>query len=954
MSAPDPGFELVEGTLRLRTGDRLDRFLVLDDLGGSLRPVGGTRHAVEVHAGIEVALRLEPMPEESLDDFLAAYDMARRQALREVTLPGMIWAGWSQGIGWVATHWVHGVDGRDLANSGVMTPALVASIFLDLALALSELHGHGLVHGDICPWNLRLDPEGKLALVGHLPVPHGASTPALSPSGERVRFAAPERFPEGPPTPTGDVFTLGMTAWALLWGIDSLPATTLEGAGPRLAGLCRDLRESRSFAALPPDLRMALELCLEPDPEVRPQSATQLLLRLEDALHVRAARRDAARARLAADARRVADMIRPRGLAAARRALDEGSPLAAAARLRRAVAPAPPLAGSAELASARDIQREVIWSTFRALDDDDLDEVGLRVAACVLARRAAEGMDSELLASMARRRAVDLAQDAPDGGTLEQHRKSLVAALEEHPSDPNAALLLAVTAPTFEWQPQETASAFRARLMLAAGAQQAGLYYLAQDLSRSPIPRGLAQRIAEVATELADRELAADEAAEEREPPSLEELAGAHVPVVTVPVMNHDQLEEADVEFTRGQVLVREARIGEAAKIFRGLLARGALHQEHFYAAICSELRALMWKALSQKVDEEDHLEAMRVIWDLTRDLELDTLQPLAARLWLGALRPGPGRLAKIEELLELSPRSVILRQAAVQEARTLGEEELWAQHLVEAGFLFLERMDLEAASRMFMGAKAVVADGRVEEGMVQVFQAGIQVARAAQKLRELEEILANDPGPPAEDFRRVREFLREFPYYRPAAERIVELARDDGRPLPASLAHMRLAQDAFLRGRDMEARRHLRDILSIEYGNDEALLYLASLDPPGLGAPEDVPLLRVWLLRREALHEAARYRARRELRDGPEDRPYLDLLAGICEDLGDDPTPYLVALCVQDLREGKVEEGREKLREALGYAPEPGEAVRQFLDVPEIWQAFRPWDLIPDMAEEA
>jgi hypothetical protein len=745
-----------------------------------------------------------------------------------------------------------------------------------------------------------------------------------------------------------------MTAWALLWGVDSLPAVTLEEAPTRLARLGAELRGSGAFAMLPEDLRRAFDLCLDPNPASRPASATQLLPRLQEALQARATRLGSVAARLANDAIRTADLSRPLGLAAARRALDEGSPLAAASRLRRAVAVAPPMPGGAEMTSARDLQRELLWSTFRDRDADDTEEAGRRVASCLLARRAAEALGSDLLTSLARRRAVDLGPDASDGSDLDQHREAILATLRDNPADPNAALLLAVSSPQAALEDDETLAEFRSRLLLEAGAVQAGLYHLTQGLTRSPLRKGLAQRIAEVATELSDRELAAEEAAEELEPPTLEELAGAHVPVVTVPVMSHDQLEEADVEFTGGQVLVREGRLGEAAGVFRGLLARGALHQEHFYAAICGELRALMWKALSCHEDEEDHLETMRVIWDLTRDLKLDTLQPLAARLWLGALRAGPGRLAKIEELLEFTPRSVILRQAAVQEARGQGDERPWARHMVESGFLFLERMDLEAASRSFMAAKAILpSDPRVEEGMGQVFEAGIQTARAAQALRELEEILANDPGPPAEDFRRVQEFLREFPYYRPAAERVVELAQDDGRPLPASLAHMRLAQDAYLRGRDQEARRHIRDILAIEYGNDEALLYLASLDPPGLGAPEEVSMLRVWLLRREGLLEAARYRARRELRDGPEDRPYLEILAAICEDLGDDPTPYLVDLCVLDLREDRVEEGRAKLQEALGFAPDPGKAVRQFLDVPEIWQAFRPGDLLADLDDD-
>jgi WD40 repeat protein/class 3 adenylate cyclase len=161
--------------------------------------------------------------------------------------------------------WVEGVNlSRLLADEG--RPGLPVSSVLrwtaQAAEALTALHQHGVVHGDVKPANLIVDSNGRVVLVdlGSSSVP---TTEA--PRGGTPGFRAPEIAAGAPADRVSDVFSLAATAFTLLTG--SAPT----GKRPSWDGVPADVAER---------LEAALRTGLSIDPARRPATPGELVERL--------------------------------------------------------------------------------------------------------------------------------------------------------------------------------------------------------------------------------------------------------------------------------------------------------------------------------------------------------------------------------------------------------------------------------------------------------------------------------------------------------------------------------------------------------------------------------------------------------------------------------------------------------------------------------------------------
>jgi class 3 adenylate cyclase/WD40 repeat protein len=161
--------------------------------------------------------------------------------------------------------WVDGVDlARLLVDGG--RPGLPVSSVLhwiaQAAEALTVLHQHGVVHGDVKPANLILDRTGRIVLVdlGSSSAPRTAAT-----GGGTSGFRAPEVAAGAPAVRASDVFSLAATAFTLLTG------TVPTGARPAWAGLPADVAAR---------LESALRAGLAIDPARRPATPGELVERL--------------------------------------------------------------------------------------------------------------------------------------------------------------------------------------------------------------------------------------------------------------------------------------------------------------------------------------------------------------------------------------------------------------------------------------------------------------------------------------------------------------------------------------------------------------------------------------------------------------------------------------------------------------------------------------------------
>ncbi|TDC06874.1 serine/threonine protein kinase, partial [Streptomyces sp. 8K308] len=180
---------------------------------------------------------------------------------------------------WLATLYVPGGSLADrVAREGPLPAHEAARVGAQLAEALTEIHGHGLVHRDLKPGNVLLAEDGVRVIDFGI-------TRALSDSHRLTEdgavlgsppFMAPEQLTGGAEVTTAaDVFALGAVVAFAATGHSPFEAGGLPGGDP-LAVAYRVVHEEPELGDLPPALRDLVSLCLAKDPERRPAVASLL------------------------------------------------------------------------------------------------------------------------------------------------------------------------------------------------------------------------------------------------------------------------------------------------------------------------------------------------------------------------------------------------------------------------------------------------------------------------------------------------------------------------------------------------------------------------------------------------------------------------------------------------------------------------------------------------------
>ncbi|MFC0529217.1 serine/threonine-protein kinase [Phytohabitans kaempferiae] len=163
------------------------------------------------------------------------------------------------------------VDGEDLRRrirrSGPVPPAVAANIVAQVADALAHLHERGIVHADVKPGNLVVPADGGPVRVVDFGVARRTDdTPSVS-IHATPEYAAPEVVSGAAPSPTADVYALGIVLFELLCG-----RSPFRGGGPlqvlRRHGMCAAVPPP----GLPPVVWPIIEECLAPDPAHRPEA----------------------------------------------------------------------------------------------------------------------------------------------------------------------------------------------------------------------------------------------------------------------------------------------------------------------------------------------------------------------------------------------------------------------------------------------------------------------------------------------------------------------------------------------------------------------------------------------------------------------------------------------------------------------------------------------------------
>ena len=171
-----------------------------------------------------------------------------------------------------------------LADDDRLSTAEAVSIALDVAAALAAAHAAGIVHRDVTPGNILLDPDDGARLTDFGIALGGAGTngePALTATGQLVgtlRYLAPEQLRGAPADPASDVHALAAVLYEMLAGRPAYPAASPVALAEAQA------RGVDPIPSVPPALDQAVRRGLAPDPADRPADAAAFAADIQAAI----------------------------------------------------------------------------------------------------------------------------------------------------------------------------------------------------------------------------------------------------------------------------------------------------------------------------------------------------------------------------------------------------------------------------------------------------------------------------------------------------------------------------------------------------------------------------------------------------------------------------------------------------------------------------------------------
>lgn len=163
---------------------------------------------------------------------------------------------------------------QTLLDQGPIAPPLAVRIFAQIGQALDELHRQKIVHRDVQPQTILVEPDGRAYLTGFSLAwtPDGPDLSQLDEADYLTPYAAPEQtFEERTPEPSLDIYALGAVLYHMLTG-DVPPGTGIEP----------ESLAKRDVELVPAD--KVVRRMLAPQPQLRYPSAAQAAAALRGAL----------------------------------------------------------------------------------------------------------------------------------------------------------------------------------------------------------------------------------------------------------------------------------------------------------------------------------------------------------------------------------------------------------------------------------------------------------------------------------------------------------------------------------------------------------------------------------------------------------------------------------------------------------------------------------------------
>jgi eukaryotic-like serine/threonine-protein kinase len=191
--------------------------------------------------------------------------------------------GQSDGVKFITMDFVEGCDlHRLLLEKGKFPPREAAQVLLQICRALETAHTEGVIHRDLKPQNVILDPRGR-AYVMDFGIARSAYLPGMTKTGALIgtpEYMSPEQARGEKLTERSDLFSLGVIFYELLTGKSPYPADASLGT------LWKRLQEKPKppvdvDPTVPKPLNDIVMKALEVEPENRWTSAREMAQQLE-------------------------------------------------------------------------------------------------------------------------------------------------------------------------------------------------------------------------------------------------------------------------------------------------------------------------------------------------------------------------------------------------------------------------------------------------------------------------------------------------------------------------------------------------------------------------------------------------------------------------------------------------------------------------------------------------
>jgi len=185
----------------------------------------------------------------------------------------------------VVMEYVEGETLRDAMRRGPLTPAHALQVLGAMAAALDHIHERGVIHRDVKPANVLLRSDGVVKL-GDLGVASAQNRTRITTSGTvlgTVGYMAPEQLEGHPASPQVDIYALAAVAFEALSGRRARPETN-PLALARAIAMEPPPDILTAWPEAPPEAAAVLRRGMASRPQDRPQTAGELMRRLEAAI----------------------------------------------------------------------------------------------------------------------------------------------------------------------------------------------------------------------------------------------------------------------------------------------------------------------------------------------------------------------------------------------------------------------------------------------------------------------------------------------------------------------------------------------------------------------------------------------------------------------------------------------------------------------------------------------